>query len=1355
MPRSRLFLAIVLILMLVNAAFFAAWYAFGLRGKFRNFVAAQAGKAMKGELSIKELHFSDRQIFAEGISFNSADSSMAFSVQRLRVQYNLTRFIFSGFKSKRLVREIDVFRPVFSYNYQYKPKPPKASKPFKLTDLAGYFKSVRVREGKASIKLSLPLKIIQEGDLRISEELSSIEITVLNDTTTRVKLQAVSAKKGRLKVTGTLDKGRIAIANAELEAFRPLYASHPDVQNLRTEISLVASLAQDSLKAPFTYEAKAQLWSTQALFADAYQVKIPFLGVETDGHNLNAQLSRSTFGSSSISADASISKLDSKPQFDKLNAVADVDLAMLYPELTGFVNVIVTGSGTIKDPVASLKASSGGLSYKQHSLQNFSINADYADKVVQFTVPESRLDNQIVSIEGSFIPDGLILDAQISTKPYSNEAQAYLAQGNIEVHAELLAKYPLVQAELKQISFSSGDLQISGIDGHLNLVPLSDTEYYLDAKLTGDNGFMVNVIGDILNRDLLLDLTVTELKPHLIYSNPILDKLQAKFSGSVKATMQGNKIYSHFVLDTNLNDFLPYQGKLDGVGSIDLQNLHTSLQINGTEGIFNAQPLDFSLAASLTDKQLLVNGLSINDRLSLSGRLNLADLQDLDFALAATQLSSRELVAYYPAWDVLIPDFEGLSVFAEYNRDGSQYMDARLDLASIDLLAVPLLGMKLTLQGPVSEIAIAGEISSSVQKLLELNGVARLKPQMDLSLQAEFSDIDIARLILNSPASGFVSGNAGMLWTDIKGEKINLLLNTDLTAKQIVIGEYKISDVRVKASQEPTKLVVDSLHVLSDQLFEINGSGALDYNAISREFFPGDNQLHLDIQGQLFSWVKRLSDYIEESRGNSALTLSIGTFEDQFHIPSGNLEISDGYMELKDQPEPFENINIRGVFDKNRLIIERGQVEVGDGKLVFSNVFEADPSDHLVLSFLDLGILRLIVEEPGIPVNIPLFTSPRSSANIILKGQGSRYATVKGPFDMMKISGEATLSNASALYPPNTNNLLKLANTVREATARRSEVEAIPLPFTLDVMIKLGENVRYVTYPANLFMQQGAFLHLLYDGLIFSVEEAFFSSERGSVDIFGTVFQVEKVDVTMVDSQDLLNVGGTFYKRAPDGTMVTLRVTTSSDRSKSFADRLEFSLTSDNPEDRTISQILARLRYSGSTDPNAETKNGELQDEALNLISGNLDSTLLTPIFSPVENFIRRKLKLDNFSINAGFIQNLYTQYSNDPNLISEYSDMRQLSTSITQFSSSILLNNLSISMSKYLGRRLFLDYDLELQEATDLQKKTRLMVSHSTSLRFMLPKQFRLGYTFEYTPLDNKFSHEIMLQRSFRFWGL
>ena len=55
----------------------------------------------------------------------------------------------------------------------------------------------------------------------------------------------------------------------------------------------------------------------------------------------------------------------------------------------------------------------------------------------------------------------------------------------------------------------------------------------------------------------------------------------------------------------------------------------------------------------------------------------------------------------------------------------------------------------------------------------------------------------------------------------------------------------------------------------------------------------------------------------------------------------------------------------------------------------------------------------------------------------------------------------------------------------------------------------------------------------MYDGLSFIAEEASFSSEQGTVDIFGTIFQVDKVNLTLVDSQNLLGWKGYFLNALP------------------------------------------------------------------------------------------------------------------------------------------------------------------------------------------------------------------------------
>lgn len=1356
MPRTKVFLILILILLLVNAIFFVSWYGLGGRNLFRKTVAEQLGRLMKGKLSIGELQFSDRQLFAENISFTSADSTITVDVSRLRVQYNLLRFIFSGFKVKGLIREADVYKPVVAYRYRYKPSVPRPKKPLILPDLAGYFKSLSVRDGNFRLDMQLPLKIIQDGQLLILEEVHNIDITVQNRNITTLKLTAESSSRGRISLEGILNRGRIASAELEATGLNPRGVSHPDLKQLSTEASLVAFAKQDSLGAKLSYEAKAQLWGTSALFNDKYPVRIPYLSAETDGQNLSAQFSRSSFGSSYASAEVQISDLGPKLNFKIAKAEAGLDLGMIMPDLKGFVQAQIDAGGTLKEPYGNIALKSDYVAWQKYSLQNLNFSSFFKEGVLNFENPGLRFENHLVNLSGALNPTTLSLDANLETSPLLTSGQPYLVTADLDLHAQLLSKFPLVEAKINRIDASSGLANLNGVSGSVNLIPALDSKnYYVDASLTGEDGVSLKLIGDILDRNLLLDANFSSLSPAAVYAHKQLQKLDPLVSGNIKAILNGDKITTHSELSVALRGFLPYTTKLDLLGNFDLNKLEGTLHLMGREGLLNEQELSFNLAAALQNNQLQLYGLRVNDLISLSGRMNLQNYKDNDFSLALWNISYLDIVRFYPDLDVQIPEFKGLTLFAEYNKNQDKAVVASLNLNEIDLLAVTPLGLNLSFNGPLQNIKLQGVIDGPSQKILDLNGNLSLDSRIDLALEAAFKDLAIENVVLDSPLSGILNGKAGIVLKDLMGKPLHMDLMADLRARHLKFGDFVLDTVMLKAVQNRRLLQVDNLYVFSDQLFELTGSGAIDYNAVNNEFFEGQNRLNLQIDGQLFSWLKNITPYIQESRGNSSLSCSIGIQDEQFLVSGGKLDISDGFMRIKDQTEPLSNIFVRGTFDKNRIIIERGQVQMGEGKLVFNNIFEADNSDHFMLGFMDLGIIRLLIEEPGILANVPLFTPPKTLSNILLKGRNSRYAMVKGPFDQMKISAEVQLSNTSALFPPNTDNLLKLANSVREATNKRSDSDTAPLPFSLDALITLGENVSYVTYPAKLSIQPGGYLHLLYDGLAFTVQDAYFSSERGTIDIFGTVFQVEKVDITMVDAQDLLNVDGIFYKRAPDGTLITLKATTLPDLSKSFMDRLQFSLTSDNPEDRSISQILSRLRYSGSSDPNRQDSGVGLQDEALNLISGNLDASLYTPFLSPVETYVRRKLKLDNFTINAGFLQNLYTQYSNDPSQLFNYADMKQLTTDIAQFSSSILLNNLSISLSKYLGRRFFWDYQLELQEATDLQKRTRIMISHETSLRLMLPRQYRLGYTFQYTPQDKKTSHEIMIQRSFRFWGL
>ncbi len=1355
MRRPRKFLSLIIILLVINALFFIIWYPLGGRDSLRKFITDTISNAANIELSFGDLNISDRQVFAQDVHFAMPDSLVSLTAESIRVRYNVYKFIFSGFRPEGVISSIEIIRPIASVRYYHVPKEkeykPKSS--FSIPDISEYFDRISLEKGELSADVRLPIKMMQDGDLIIEESFKDLEIQADNmGSVSRISLRANSSLGGEIVFDATLDKGRIDIAQASIHDFEPLYIDHPDIKDFRSEINASATYQEPADSTAAIYSANALFWDSSAFVIDRYPVSIPRINVETDGDYLRLSIPNANIAQSYLNADLRIKDLMGDMIIEGSNAYIDLSMADVLPQMSGSVAANLLANGSIREPELSLSASSSRFAYQDWAFEDIVLNAQLRDDLATVSLPMGRWENQYLNLDGSFDTRSLALSAELYTSPVDTLDQPLLARGKIDVNGMLMKPYPLLEANLTDLDIRFNELDLRGVNGYATMTP-TDESLLFDAILSADNGFIITAVGDILDQHIALDASFNDLDIYDVYAHNVLDILRPNVSGKLTGIMLKDKIWLRSILDTRLEGEYDYKSEIDLIGSVDISDLALDASLKTRNGSLFGERLDIELAMQLKDMMLKVYSLKAEDFLSLSGRLNLEDYQDMDFDLALYNLDTARLVRYYSDLEVLIPDFEKLNLFASYNRHGSGLLSANLNLNQLDLLSIFPINLNLALEGSLDDVRITGDVNAQNRNLLTLRGNSSILPEVNLEIFAAMNELLIQKILYEPPGEASLTGEVSFALKDALSSDPLMEFGIDMTAKDMRFADFKIDELRIRGAQLAEALVVDTLYARSPGLFEAKASGSLDFNAIDNQYFEGDKTLDLRISGELFPWLMTLTDYIQESRGSSSLSVSIGTEEEQFAVLAGNLDIRDGYVLLKDQVEPIRNLEILGFFDDNRFIIQRGSFQMGNGRFYIDNIFNPDPADHFVLSFLDLGYLRLMIEEPGIQATIPVIAPPRTLTNVALRGQSSRYATIRGPFDDMKIEAHVVASNLDILFPPGADNLLNLIMSVR-STGRKPDSDPAPLPFTLDLMVSIGENVRYVTYPTNLHIMPGGFLHLRYDGNRFIVEEASINSERGSIDFFGTVFQVDNIAVSMIDQQGIMDVSGVFFKRTPDGSTVTLTVYSSPEFDKGIFDRLQLSLASDNPADRNITQVLSRLRYNQSMDELPDDqRNNLLQDEALGLIGGNLDSSFLTPFFYPVENWIRRKLRLDGFSINAGFIQNLFSEYSSDP---SQFSDMSDFTSDITQFSSSILLNNLSMNMSKYIGYRMFVDYELMLQEATDLQQKTQILVSHEAALRLVLPKQYRLGYTLNYAPQENKrLTHEIMIQRSLRFWGL
>lgn len=1355
MRRPRKFLSLIILLLVINALFFIIWYSLGGRDWLRKLITDTISNAAHIELSFGDLNISDRQIFAQDVQFAMPDSLISLSAESIRIRYNIYKFIFSGFKLEGVVSNIEILRPIASVRYHAVPKEkeykPKSS--FSIPDISGYFDRISLENGEVSVDISLPIKMIHDGDLIIEENLKNIELRANNvDSISKISFNATSSLGGKVVFEASLDKGRIDYAKASIQNFEPLYLTHPDIQDLRSEITASASYQEPADSTAAIYSANVRLRNTSAFAINKYPVSIPRINVETDGDYLLLNIPDANIAQSYLNAELRIKNLMHGMTIDGSTANIEVNMQDILPQMSGLVKANILANGSFVDPIASLKANSSRFAYQDWAFEDIELNAQFSDNLATLSMLTSRWENQNLNLAGSFDTKNLSFDAELFTTPVLLENQPFIARGNIDVKGLILSPYPLLEANIYDVNFSMGDLNLKSVNGYATMCP-TDESLLFDANLSAENGFAISAVGDFLDRHISLDAKFNDLDIYELYSQDTINTLRPNVSGNLHAIMLQDKIWLRSLLDTNLEGEYDYHSEIDLVGSLDIKDMAISAALNTRGGTLFGESLDIDLAMEIQDNMLKIYSFKAEDFLSFSGRLNLEDYRDLDFDLAVYNLDTARLIQYYPDVELLIPEFQKLNLFASYNRQNSGQLSARLNFNQLDLLSIIPINLNLALDGNLEDIIINGDVNVQNRKLLTLKGESSILPEVNLDLTAAMDKLSIQDILYDPPGEATLQGSVGLAIRDVMSPDREMDFKVDLEAKDILIADFDIDEVKLRGAQLVQALVIDTLYAKTEGLFEAKASGSLDYNAITNLFYEGDSVLDVQISGELFPWLMTLTDYIQESSGKSSLALSISTQEDQFSIISGDLDIRNGYVHLKDQVEPMRNIEILGSFDENRFIIELGSFQMGNGRFYMDNIFTPDQSDHLLLSFIDFGHLRLMIEEPGIQATIPVISPPRSLTNVALRGQSSRYATIQGPFDDMKIEAYVIVSNLDILYPPGADNLLNLIMSVR-GNGRKPETDPVPLPFTLDLMVRVGENVRYVTYPTNLHITPGGFLHLIYDGNRFIVQEANINSERGTIDFFGTVFEVDNIAVSMIDKQGILDINGVFFKRTPDGTTVTLTIYSTPEFDKSILDRLQISLASDNPEDQSITQVLSRLRYNQGMDDLPEGQsNNLLQDEALGLIGGNLDSSFLTPFFYPLENWVRRTLHLDGFYINAGFIQNLFSEYSSDS---SQFSDMSSFISDIPQFSSSILLNNLSMTMSKYIGYRTFVDYELKLQEATDLQQKTSILVSHKASLRLVLPKQYRLEYTLNYAPQeDQRLTHEIMFKRSLRFWGL
>ena len=201
--------------------------------------------------------------------------------------------------------------------------------------------------------------------------------------------------------------------------------------------------------------------------------------------------------------------------------------------------------------------------------------------------------------------------------------------------------------------------------------------------------------------------------------------------------------------------------------------------------------------------------------------------------------------------------------------------------------------------------------------------------------------------------------------------------------------------------------------------------------------------------------------------------------------------------------------------------------------------------------------------------------------------------------------------------------------------------------------------------------------------------------------------------------------------------------------------KFRITFRSDNPKDVTMLSILSQLHYGKDVgELSEEEKNNLYQEEAIKIAGDELGNLLLDSVLMPVESTIRQLFGLDFFRLKTSFMENIIRKSG----LIFSEEDFEPQTEPESQFekiselSKDIILDNLSVSMGKYITSNWYVYYEALIQKELTSSDEVKIGVQHDISFRYDLPLNFRLIYLYRFSPIRDENIQRISLETVINF---
>ena len=893
--------------------------------------------------------------------------------------------------------------------------------------------------------------------------------------------------------------------------------------------------------------------------------------------------------------------------------------------------------------------------------------------------------------------------------------------------------------------FSKGKTDLKKIDGELFIDSLyfknqflKLSNFLLSAKLNQKMDLELFLKNDKITANGKINLLEKSLDFYISTKNIFLSDIFTEIPDtlpSISFDLFGyyfNKdIFFSADVDLAKNSKFPINGTFLTTVEYNLNNSFLSLSSKSKKFYYKDKDIAFNFEALGKRDSIRTNFFSINNEIFSEFYLYFDKKWNYELFLKGSQLELKNYSDYFFNKYISSNIYGKFDLDLQYFTNSQKQNMAKIYLNDFRFNNIGFLDAELVFEGDLNRAEIKKSIiKQSNDTVALLNGV--INPKLLGFVDISLKEYDIEKLMVENDdsLSGKIFGEA------LYKNDSTPTLKVNIGGKNLFFYDFIINEFKIDFEQKTTSLKVNELSARANHRHTILAEGDLSYNFITQNKYENDEQLRLYYDGDFLEILNNFYNIFEYENSFSRFYLFLTMKESGIHIKNGAVILNKGEALIKHQLKPIEDMEVYINIHNDSIIIKKFDGKIKKDKFFITNQIYNNEFD-IKIANLNFGRVFLTTSNKGIELFYPGYMTPKNSSKVIFKGRDSDKFEFIGPLNNFVIKGDLYFSKGRGLFPKNSKNLFSII------TKEEKRIKPV-YPFTLDLKLIMGENNFYATYPLNVAIDEGGFLKLNYADGVWSVPEAIFSSQRGTVELFGTTFKAKNINVQISKQRQIAKVHGEFEKYAYDGSVATYTIFNENETNLRFLDNLNTKLTSSNKALKTDLDILYSIRKYSPTSQIEPTQMYELvQDQAVMLFGNTFQDVIFEPFISPLENALVNAFDLEYIIIRFWLIQNVFSQYSS-----LEVEKNESNNNNFTNY----LLNNMNILLGKSLLRNLFFETEILFQEPTEFAEKKDFLIYQDIGLRYILPKNYILQYKLKALDPTKEISHEFIIGKSFSF---